>query len=121
MKNTVIATFIGLVLVAAILALSFSGGREHDPKDISYWAAASRKAACKREVVRSRQNPQRKSILTTMKGWPNNAPSVDRSAREEAPGHAIPTGGRGNLRITVSGWRRSASDNSPPATFWRQI
>src|SRR6266705_5073036 len=40
MKNTVVATFVGLVLVAAILALSFSGGREHDPKDISYWMRA---------------------------------------------------------------------------------
>lgn len=38
MKNTVIAVFVGLVLIVVILAVSFfSGGREHDPKDLSYW------------------------------------------------------------------------------------
>ena len=43
-----------------------------------------------------------------------------RNAPDEALGHAILTGGRGIPRIAVSGWRRSASDGSPPATSWRQ-
>ena len=43
------------------------------------------------------------------------------SARKEALGRAILTGGRGIPIIAVSGWRRSASDGSPPATSWRQI
>ena len=45
---------------------------------------------------------------------------AERSARKEALGRAILTGGRGIPRIAVSGWRRSASDRSPPATSWRQ-
>ena len=40
MKNTFIAVFVGFVLIAVILAASFSKGREHDPKDLSYWARA---------------------------------------------------------------------------------
>jgi TPR repeat protein len=40
MKNTVVAVFGGLLLLAAFLALSFSGGREHDPKDLPYWMRA---------------------------------------------------------------------------------
>src|SRR5437588_7719459 len=42
------------------------------------------------------------------------------SARKEALGRAILTGGRGIPRIAVSGWRRSASDGSAPATSGRQ-
>jgi len=34
MKNTVVATFVGLVLVAAILALSFSGESRVDNSEI---------------------------------------------------------------------------------------
>ena len=40
MKNTVIAVLVGFVLIAVILAVSFSKGREHDPKDLSYWVRA---------------------------------------------------------------------------------
>ena len=39
-NNVVIAIFTGLVLAALCLVLSFSGGREHNPKDLSYWAQA---------------------------------------------------------------------------------
>ena len=41
MKNSVvIAIFVGLVLVVVTLVVSFSGAREHDPKDLSYWVRA---------------------------------------------------------------------------------
>src|SRR3984957_20106794 len=43
--------------------------------------------------------------------------TIRRSARKGAPGRAILTGGRGIPRIAVSGWRRSTSDGSPPATL----
>ena len=39
-NNVVIAIFAGLVLVAVSLVVSFSGGRQHDPKDLSYWVGA---------------------------------------------------------------------------------
>lgn len=38
MKNNVIAVTVGFVVGAVILVVSFSGGREHDPKDLAYWA-----------------------------------------------------------------------------------
>jgi len=41
MRNSrVIAIFVGLVLSVAGLVVSFSGGRQHDPKDLSYWMRA---------------------------------------------------------------------------------
>ena len=39
-NNVVIAIFVGLVLVVVSLVVSFSGGRQHDPKDLSYWVGA---------------------------------------------------------------------------------
>jgi len=53
------------------------------------------------------------------RGLPQGAGYLERSARKEALGRAILAGGRGIPRIAVSGWRRSASDGSPPATSWR--
>ena len=35
-NNVVIAIFVGLLLVVVLVAI-FSGRREHDPKDLSYW------------------------------------------------------------------------------------
>ncbi len=58
MKNTIVATFVGLVLVAAILALSFSGGREHDPKDISYWMRAGAAKDCSLEAAHGEPQAQ---------------------------------------------------------------
>lgn len=40
MKNNVMAVVVGFVVVAVILLVSFAGGREHDPKDLSYWVQA---------------------------------------------------------------------------------
>jgi len=40
MKNNVIAVVVGFLVVVVILAVSFSGRREHDPKDLSYWVRA---------------------------------------------------------------------------------
>jgi TPR repeat protein len=40
MKNTLITVFVGIVLITVILAVSFYKGREHDPKDLSYWVRA---------------------------------------------------------------------------------
>lgn len=40
MKRNVTAVIIGFVVVTVILLVSFAGGREHDPKDISYWVQA---------------------------------------------------------------------------------
>ena len=41
MKNTgVISILLGVVLVMVVFAVSFSGVREHDPKDLSYWMRA---------------------------------------------------------------------------------
>ncbi len=48
-----------------------------------------------------------------MKGWSNNAPSVDRSAREEALGHAIPTGGRGLCGLA------GAQEKADPVGTWK--
>jgi TPR repeat protein len=41
MKNKVIAIFVVVLLVAIGLAVSLSGGREHDPKALSYWVGAA--------------------------------------------------------------------------------
>ena len=40
MKNAVIAILVGFVLIAVILAVSFSKRRDHDPRDLSYWLRA---------------------------------------------------------------------------------
>ena len=39
-SNVVIAIFVGLFLIAVGVAATFSEGREHDPKDLSYWVRA---------------------------------------------------------------------------------
>jgi len=36
-NNVVIAIFFSLLLVVVVLVAIFSGRREHDPKDLSYW------------------------------------------------------------------------------------
>lgn len=40
MKNHVYAVVVGFLAVAIILAVSFTGVRKHDPKDLSYWIRA---------------------------------------------------------------------------------
>lgn len=37
MKNQVYAAVVGFLVVALILAVCFSGRREHNPKDLSFW------------------------------------------------------------------------------------
>ena len=36
-KNAVIAILVALLLIVVGLVATFSGEREHDPKDLSYW------------------------------------------------------------------------------------
>ena len=40
MKNTVIAVFVGIAVIALMLVVTCSKGREHDPKDLAYWVQA---------------------------------------------------------------------------------
>src|SRR5262245_10506334 len=82
MKNNVIAVIVGFVAVAVILLVSFAGGREHDPKDLSYWAQAGAAKDWSSQAARGEPQAQFYLGLTLIRS--NLVTMIDRVPRLSA-------------------------------------